>query len=432
MKRNWIWAAVSLLALSATGLRAESPKYTLADNEKEAAKPKYLDEDANPVVNKEKQKVAKDDCDSCDACDTGTCGSQLFAGFDRFCCLGDPLKLVPDDPHRLFNIGGHVQIGYHTEGTNGFGTGLFNNYPNRVQLHQAWVHAEKVAQSDGCCLDWGFRVDYVFGTDGPDTQAFGEPVPPAADHWDNAWDHGGAYGHAIPQLYGEVTYGDWRVKGGHFFTIVGYEVVPATGNFFYSHSYSMTLTEPFTHTGVLAEWSVNDRLTIQGGWTLGWDTGFSGYGGDIFLGGATMQLSDELSLAYAVTAGDFGTGGGNDGYSHSIVVDWQVNDRIEYVLQSDYISNPNFVGGGGEIVSLNNYAFYKINDCWKFGVRAEWWDNQGLPDELGEITAGLNFRPHANLVVRPEVRWDWFEDGLENNLGLRDQTVFGVDAVLTF
>ena len=65
-------------------------------------------------------------------------------------------------------------------------------------------------------------------------------------------DHG-PYGWAMPQAYFEVAYGNWSVKAGHFYTIVGYEVIPATGNFFYSHSLTMFNTEPFTHTGVLAD-----------------------------------------------------------------------------------------------------------------------------------------------------------------------------------
>ena len=65
----------------------------------------------------------------------------------------------------------------------------------------------------------------------------------------------GIYGWAMPQAYGEVGYGDWSVKVGHFFTPVGYEVVPATGNFFYSHSLTLFNSEPFTHTGVLGTYS---------------------------------------------------------------------------------------------------------------------------------------------------------------------------------
>ena len=99
--------------------------------------------------------------------------------------------------------------------------------------------------------------------------------------------------HAIPQLYVEAGYGDLSVKAGHFYTIIGYEVVQATGNFFYSHAYTFNFSEPFTHTGVLATYNANDNVTVYGGYTLGWDSGFDD-NGDAFLGGISVQ-SDRRS-----------------------------------------------------------------------------------------------------------------------------------------
>lgn len=339
----------------------------------------------------------------------------------------------------VVTVGGHLQFGYHTEGANqgeapGFGNfaqggnGLFNDYPNRVQLHQAWVTIERAADADCDCWDWGFRADYVYGTDGPNTQAFGA-LP---NDWDNTWDHGFAYGHAIPQLYAEVAYGDLKIKGGHFFTIVGYEVVPATGNFFYSHTLSMNLAEPFTHTGVLAEFAWNEAVTVYGGWSAGWDTAFSSNGGDIFLGGITLQMTEDMSLAYAATGGDFGNGGGQDGYSHSLVLDWQVTDRVQTVLQSDLVSNPTFVQGPGrgDIISFISNTFYTINDCWKVGLRNEWFDHDALADEINVTTLGLNYKPHANVVLRPEVRVDNFHKNFVPTIS--DSTMFGLDAIVTY
>ena len=77
----------------------------------------------------------------------------------------------------------------------------------------------------------------------------------------------------LPQLYVEAGYGDLSVKAGHFYTIIGYEVVQATGNFFYSHAYTFNFSEPFTHTGVLAQYDASERLTFYGGYSLGIDSG---------------------------------------------------------------------------------------------------------------------------------------------------------------
>ncbi len=78
----------------------------------------------------------------------------------------------------------------------------------------------------------------------------------------------------MPQAYGTVAYDKLSVKVGHFYTPAGYEVVPATGNFFYSHAFTWNFTEPFTHTGALASYAASDELTLMGGWVAGWDSGF--------------------------------------------------------------------------------------------------------------------------------------------------------------
>ena len=57
-----------------------------------------------------------------------------------------------------------------------------------------------------------------------------------------------------------------------------------------------------------------------------------------------------------------------------------------------------------------------------------------------QLTAGLSWRPKgkSNIVVRPEVRWDWYNGlagptGLPFNDGRSDvQFLFGVDAIVTF
>src|SRR5262249_16418786 len=47
------------------------------------------------------------------------------------------------------------------------------------------------------------------------------------------------YGFSMPQLYLETDYDDLRIKWGHFYTIIGYEVAPAISNFFITHSYAL-------------------------------------------------------------------------------------------------------------------------------------------------------------------------------------------------
>jgi hypothetical protein len=347
-------------------------------------------------------------CDSC--CSSG----GLDLGFG--CCdLGEPWTLFGENC-RGINVGGHLQFGYHNKASNV--PGQFNDSPGNVNMHQMWLYAEKAADGGDCCWDFGWRVDAVYGIDGANTQAFGNN--PGVWDFANGFDHGN-YGFAIPQAYVEADRGDLNIKAGHFYTLAGYEVVPATGNFFYSHSFTMVNSEPFTHTGVLATYSANDCLDLYAGWTAGWDTGFDQLGnGSSFLGGFSYALNDNAQLTYITTFGDLGWN--DDGYSHSIVLDTQLSDDLNYVLQSDFVDTDT----GTDQIGINQYLIYGLSDCLGVGGRFEWWKNNGV--SAYEVTGGLNYKPTANITVRPEVRHE-FGFGAA---GPGDQTIFGIDAYLTF
>lgn len=338
--------------------------------------------------------------------------------------------LLGDD--KPFDFGGYSQFGYTNRSD-----GVFNTHPHHLDLQQLNLYIEKIA--DGSCgVGFGGRVDVLFGTDAQNTQSFGNN--PGKFDYRNGWDHG-VYGWAMPQLYGEVAIDNLSVKVGHFYTPMGYQVVPATGNFFYSIPFTFNFGEAFTHTGALATYKASDDVTIYGGWTLGWDTGFDQLNsGSNFLGGASVKLTDSLTATYITTIGDFGWIG--EGYAHSMVLDWVINDKWEYVFQTDTLrstDNPFATGFTGttqtdyDTFGINQYLYYTVNDQWKAGGRAEWWKADGT--SYNELTFGLNYSPIKNLRIRPEVRYQWSpgSDDQPNQFGIPvDQTIFGIDAVLTF
>ena len=188
-----------------------------------------------------------------------------------------------------------------TRTTHLFGIG-FNDYPEHVQLQQGWLFAEKAIDAS-CGLDIGGRVDFIYGTDGQDLQAFGN----WDEAFDNDWDNGNYYGSALPQLYMEVGYGDLSVKIGRMLTNFGYESVMAPNNFFYSHSYAFALAQPYTGytgTGAVATYRGLDNITITAGYMEGLNTGFDA-NGDTLVAGVGLDLTDRLDVQYNVVAGRF-------------------------------------------------------------------------------------------------------------------------------
>ncbi len=318
---------------------------------------------------------------------------------------------------KKLNLGGWLATGYHNKSlplSRARGDGRsFNDVPGSIELNQAWAFVERKASPEGDLADWGFRLDGVYGTDAQKTQAFG------GGGWDNNFDNG-VYGWAIPQLYGELAWGDTSVKIGHFFTPAGHEAVPSQPNFFYTRSLTSFNSEPFTHTGVLLAHELRDGLTVQGGWVAGWDTGFeTAFNGNMFIAGLTANLSERAMLAWVSTAGNSGLRG-SDALWQCVVFDWKLTEKLNYVAMSDLLRVNETLD---DDVSLVQYLFYELNPRWKLGSRAEWWKDDGL--SFWEWTSGINFTPAERLRIRTEVRHDVGPTTY-------DLTSFGIDAILSF
>ncbi|MBA64019.1 MAG: hypothetical protein CMJ76_16815 [Planctomycetaceae bacterium] len=309
-------------------------------------------------------------------------------------------------------ISGWTQVGYH-DGS----TGLFNTDPKSVGVEQLWFAFDKASDSDAEGFGLGYHFDLVYGRHAEETAAFSNPNFGQAGDWDTEDDDW-----AMPQLYLTGHLGDWDITLGKFYTLVGYEVVQANGNFFYSHAKTMNNSEPFTHTGVLASKTTESGMDLTIGWTAGWDTGFdsNGSNGILALG---KSIGDNIGLNYVTTFGDISET--ENGYSHSIVMDITLGERMSYVFQSDYVdTNQRYQ------IGVNQYVFYTVSDDVALGARLEWWRDGSSPGQDSEysFTTGVNWRPQSSfdLVVRPEVRIDW-DDQTDNT-----ETIFGVDAILSY
>jgi hypothetical protein len=360
-------------------------------------------------------------------------------------------------------ISGYMQWGYQNRPDGAFtGNGPFVSQREwgMFALNQQYLFIEKVADgSKG--LGWGFRIDGMYGVDGNEGQGFGNVN---SGHWDylNGFDHG-PYEFALPQAYGELAYDKLSVKMGHFYTIVGYEVVPSTGQFFLSRQLTFWNSEPFTHTGGLATYKYNDKFSLLGGWVAGMDTAFYQFnGGSSFLGGFSWVMCDKATLAYSMIGGNLGWRGQGAINSAILSLNWtkkfttvsqfDVLDSNLTVLNSgtpptansfstvpnnfniNPITNPGF-GVPRASTGLINYAFYELTPKIKAGFRAEWYHPDG--ENYYTMTGGFNIKPCNWLLVRPEVRGMFSQNHqIYTNSGfsgqLFNQVVFGIDAILIF
>lgn len=363
------------------------------------------------------------------------------------------------------NMGGWVEQGItlnSRDPTDGFnGPIATNDLDRQYQLNQLWLYFVRPTKTDGCGVDIGGRIDVVYGTDWRFGQCLG--LEPTFDN-PNSF-----YGLILPQFYAEVAVNDLTVKLGHFATLTSYEVVPAPLNFFYSHSYLMTgYFDPLLVTGIQGEYKLNDNWTLISGLNRGWQEFEDPTHDWNYLGGVKWASdSKRASLSLMVDTGrQLGFNGGlNDRTSWITVYTYKISERLQYASQYTFgwENNGSTVerGDNAQWYGMDQYLFYTLNKKWSVGTRFEWVRDEdgsriagignllgtdkgwnGLPGFTGSFTDlsfGLNYRPHPNFVLRPEIRWDWYDGPTNpagqlpfNNKTSRSQFTTAMDAVVTF
>lgn len=405
---------------------------------------------------------SQSDCDACGAsCTTADCTSLA--------CDGSSSCREPSSCGRWFlfpqsecgiNVHGWINGGFigNTSDPGSRFNGPYNavDRSNEGMMNQAYLVAEKGLPR--CGRGIGGRVDILYGEDFFLAESIGiEKRTDGSPHWNPEY-----YGWAVPQAYVSLGREDMNVQVGHFYSIVGYEGVMAPDNFFYSKSYSYQFAGPFTHWGAQANWSPNSAWTFQAGVHNGWDA-FDRTSDKVgFIGKARYDdHCTGLWTSFAVTSGDEN----NNSAGLPIATDYTNRTRYSWLIgvplrgDTEYIihhwmgwQEDGSLSGDGNWYGIDHYVYHTINDCWKAGMRYEWFrdedgtrvglnrvSNPNIPPLAGNyysVALGLNWTPTYNLTVRPEVRFDWFngtappepyDDGSDDS-----QIMLGLDAVLLF
>ncbi len=387
---------------------------------------------------------------------------------------------MEDSPVQLYGWIQNSITGNPGNPKNRYNNGVNPNYlANQWMGNQYYLVAEN-ALEQGDELNFGFRVDSLFGHDanwnhmvGVLNNAF--PYPYFAG-WDPAQFYGEAH---LPIL----TEGGVDVKFGRWYTLHGYEVVPATGRPLLSVPYMFNYGQPFCHVGLMTTWHVNDQLNIYNGTTPGWDRFFNSKYKWGYMGGFAWTSKDEkfnITSIYSITHGQFPNyfnantptypwgqawagyrpGQNNVFYEGSwrnfftTVMTYKWSDKLTQIVETDQ-GFENSVAGIGPIgqsgpvpdnypaknvtwFSFGNWFLYNFNDKLTGVWRSEvFWDpsggRTGLQNNYYGQTLGLIYKPTSWLWIRPEARYDWSQfkpfyiDGTQNK-----QFTFGLDVILLF
>ena len=370
-----------------------------------------------------------------------------------------------------WNIGGSIvnSMTFNTDAPNDRFNGpvTWTDRSNEWQMNQAWFYLEKALDTNKC-YDIGGRVDLLYGSNFRFTTSTGLE--------DNINGSHAFYGLAIPQFFVTAKWNNVTFKSGHWISPVGFFGVDMSQNFFNTLPYTYQYGEPFTQTGSTATVQVDDSLTVGGGFTRGWDNIDTTNPNLGAIATVNKTIDDKSSIAFVGTYGQEQNQAlvFKPRYLQTLVYSRTLTDKITYVGQSDFGYQHDAIAASGKNAfwyGLNQYAFYKVNDCLSWGTNFEWFrDEEGfrvagfLPNDYAvpgskvrglsksrngyignfyQVTMGPKWTPTKNFMVRPNLRFDWFQGKIDENTnpgklkpyadGLKNaQTLFVTDFVITF
>ena len=137
-------------------------------------------------------------------------------------------------------------------------------YSNRFELNQVVLYLERLPDSvQRNHVDWGYHLTALYGTDYRFTFAKGYFSSQSLDHHRQ-------YGFDPTLEYLDLYFPKWfqgtNLRLGRFISVPGIEAQLAPNNYIFSHSLLYAI-DPFTDTGLMATFKLNDQWIVQAGLT---------------------------------------------------------------------------------------------------------------------------------------------------------------------
>lgn len=394
---------------------------------------------------------------------------QLFSAtiLVSFASAGEPTPLPPPEPR--FKISGWIDSGItfnpDSPPSNQNLGRLFDDRANEPLLNQVVINFERALAPRPGQFDWGFKVQFMFGSDArfihslglfDDTAATSIVQPDVVEAYLNLH-------------FPMIREGGIDVKLGKFVTLEGAETIDPRANFFYSHSYIFNFGIPFNHAGALATLHATKWLDLMAGLTRGVNTSIDDNNDSLaFHGGAGLNFSEgKIVVAASTHIGPETPHNNHDWrYLNTITTTWKITDKFTSITDLNDALDEVI---DAQAYGVAQYLTYAINSWLTAGIRGEIFrDDKGFyvvsfanthdpvralegeptidprtvgggKTTYGAVTLGMNIKPPvpkpaASLVIRPELRFDRALNGTRpfNDSSDRDQFTAGIDVIITF
>jgi hypothetical protein len=364
---------------------------------------------------------------------------------------------------------------------------VWNDRANQFLLQQHWLRFDRPVVTSGTTEPtWGFRSDWLFGSDYRFTLPRGlwnsqllnsrqVLSGPGANFQDTQNLYGVDPIQFYVNAYFPTLFQGTEVRIGRLFTPWGAESLEAVSTPLLSRSYAFNWSPPFTNSGIMAIMNLNPK------WKL---TLMLANGNDVWIGNPAEELrslgnltwtsadkKDVVALAWSLGRGKFNAGapfapatiglmaenaGRNNLNAFDLLWTHAFNPRLSYTLEAIYgyqygvpstlafggmptsgaIINDTAFSGTAHWASICQYLTYVFDPELSGIARFETFDDfegqrTGYEGLYTALTMGLQYRPKlygalANaVIIRPELRYDHYWGNTGNGPFDPDQTNTG-------
>jgi hypothetical protein len=306
------------------------------------------------------------------------------------------------------SVNGYMDVAYTHADKNiqtGFSDRVFDSQNNAFGLHQFGLTVGRQAKEG-----FGGLVNLTVGSDAQVIHSFPEATGTGTSMFD------------VTQAYMQYATGPLTVIAGKFTTLQGTEVIASTGNTNFSRSILFGAV-PFTHTGLRATWTLNDKVSLIGGINNGWDQLSDANRGKTLELGASLNPLKPLTLTVSGYTGEEPTGAGAQGRRTSLnaVASYSVIDPLSVGAEILNVSQDNVGGSTAKYSGVAAYVTYMFMPRLRGVLRLESFDDKNgfhfAPATSGgvftnsetkyrEATATVSYLMSDSFEARGEVRRD--------------------------
>jgi hypothetical protein len=238
---------------------------------------------------------------------------------------------------------------------------LFTDHANQFQLNQVLLTAQKPLDPKNPDYQWGFKVQFMYGSDARYTQFLGElnRVDPNARYQFDVVE-ANVQAH-LPWL----TEGGVDLKAGQYPTPVGYETIDPSTNLFYSYFYIFQFGLPSKHTGANTTWGpLGENNGAIGG------IGLNLMDGNLRILALTHFGPEEATRLLSPLGVD---ANGQRRYFTDVIVTWKTSDALTLVTEGNLVRDG--YGAAGRSVNgfgVAQYASYALTETVALNGRVEY------------------------------------------------------------